>query len=63
MNNIIEQMLSKYEIKNITDEINALKEIIQEIVLLGLSRSGFFFFFFFKGETAIKICYLLYCFL
>ena len=41
MNNIIEQMLSKYEIKNITDEINALKEIIQEIVLLGLSRSDF----------------------
>ena len=33
MNNIIEQMLSKYEIKNTNDEINALKEIIQEIGL------------------------------
>ena len=42
MNNIIEQMLSKYEIKNINDQINALKEIIQEIVLAGLSRGGFF---------------------
>ena len=42
MNNIIEQMLSKYEIKNLNDEINALKEIIQEIVLAGLSRGGFF---------------------
>lgn len=29
MNNIIEQMLSKYLIKNVNDEINALKEIIQ----------------------------------
>lgn len=35
-------MLNKYEIKNINDEINALKEIIQEIVLCGLSRSNFF---------------------
>ena len=32
MSNIIEQMLEKYEIKNTDDEINALKEIIQEIV-------------------------------
>lgn len=29
MNNIIEQMLYKYDIKNTNDEINALKEIIQ----------------------------------
>lgn len=42
MNNVIEQMLQKYEIKNTKDEINALKEIIQEIVLSGLSRGGFF---------------------
>ena len=40
MNNIIEQMLSKYEIKNLNDEINALKEIIQERVLDGISRGG-----------------------
>ena len=38
MNNIIMQMLSKYDIKNTNDEINALKEIIQELVLSGLSR-------------------------
>ncbi len=42
MTNIIEQMLSKYEPKNINDEINALKEIIQELILSGLSRGGFF---------------------
>ena len=34
MNNIIEQMLKSYEIKNTNDEINALKEIIQELVFL-----------------------------
>lgn len=59
MNNIIEQMLSKYEIKNVTDEINALKEIIQEIVLLGLSRSGFFDKAAFYGGTSLRIFYKL----
>ena len=29
MINVIEQMLSKYEIKNTNDEINALKEIVR----------------------------------
>lgn len=33
MNNIISQMLAGYETKNVNDEINALKEIIQEVVL------------------------------
>lgn len=59
MNNIIEQMLSKYEIKNINDEINALKEIIQEIVLAGLSRGGFFNEAAFYGGTALRIFYKL----
>lgn len=57
MNNIIKQMLSKYEIKNINDEINALKEIIQELVLSGLSRSGFFDKAAFYGGTALRIFY------
>lgn len=59
MNNIIEQMLSKYEIKNTNDEINALKEIIQEIVLSGLSRGGFFNEAAFYGGTALRIFYKL----
>lgn len=42
MNNVISQMLSKYEIKNTHDEVNALKEVIQEIVLSGLARGNFF---------------------
>ena len=42
MNNIISEMLKKYDVKNINDEKNAIKQIIQEIVLCGLSRGGFF---------------------
>ncbi len=57
MNNIIEQMLSKYEIKNLNDEINALKEIIQEIVLAGLSRGNFFNEAAFYGGTSLRIFY------
>ena len=59
MNNIIEQMLSQYEIKNTNDEINALKEIIQEIVLSGLSRGNFFNEAAFYGGTALRIFYKL----
>lgn len=57
MNNIIEQMLSKYDIKNTNDEINALKEIIQEIVLSGLSRGNFFNEAALYGDTALRIFY------
>ena len=57
MNNIIEQMLYKYDIKNTNDEINAFKEIIQEIVLSGLSRGNFFNEAAFYGGTALRIFY------
>lgn len=59
MDNIIKQMLFKYEIKNTTDEINALKEIIQEIILSGLARGGFFDETAFYGGTALRIFYKL----
>ena len=42
MNTILNQMLKKYDIRNIQDETNAMKEIIQEIIICGLSRGGFF---------------------
>ena len=57
MNNVIEQMLSKYDVKNTTDEINVLKEIIQEIVLSGLSRGNFFNEAAFYGGTALRMFY------
>lgn len=57
MNSIIEQMLQQYEAKSIYDKKNALKEIMQEIVLCGLSRAGFFKEAAFYGGTALRIFY------
>lgn len=59
MNNVISQMLEHYNINNTNDEINALKEIIQEIVLCGLSRGNFFEEAAFYGGTALRIFYKL----
>ncbi len=56
--NIVEQMLSKYDdIESENDVINALKEIFQEIALLGLYRGGFFNKAAFYGGTALRILY------
>ena len=55
--NIIEQMLSNYEITTEADLINALKEIFQEIALLGLYQGGFFEKAAFYGGTALRILY------
>ncbi|MGN1344687.1 MAG: nucleotidyl transferase AbiEii/AbiGii toxin family protein [Traorella sp.] len=57
MDNVIQQMLEKYEIKNIEDKKNAMKEIMQELVLCGLSRAGFFKKAAFYGGTALRIFY------
>ncbi|MBR1413901.1 MAG: nucleotidyl transferase AbiEii/AbiGii toxin family protein [Bacilli bacterium] len=59
MNNVISQMLDNYNVNNINDKINALKEIIQEIVLSGLSRGDFFKEAAFYGGTALRIFYKL----
>lgn len=55
--NIIEQMLSNYEITNEVDLVNALKEVFQEIALLGLYHGGFFEKAAFYGGTALRILY------
>lgn len=57
MNNVIESMLAKYEIKNKNEETNVMKQIIQEIVLCGLSRGNFFDVAAFYGGTALRIFY------
>lgn len=57
MNTAIEQMLKSYQIENIYDQKNAMKEIMQEIVLCGLSRAGFFQKAAFYGGTALRIFY------
>ena len=57
MKNVIEQMLAKYELNSDYDRVNALKEIIQEITLSGLSRGGFFKKAAFYGGTALRVFY------
>ncbi len=57
MNSAIEQMLKKYQTENTVDRKNAMKEIMQEIVLCGLSRAGFFNKVAFYGGTALRIFY------
>jgi predicted nucleotidyltransferase component of viral defense system len=51
----IEQMLGRYELYTVQDHENALKEIIQEIVLLGLWRSKFYEKAVFCGGSALRI--------
>lgn len=55
MNNIIEQMLAQHRSETLNDKKNSLKEVVQEIVLCGLSRAGFFHDAAFYGGTALRI--------
>ncbi|MCI1210205.1 MAG: nucleotidyl transferase AbiEii/AbiGii toxin family protein [Treponema sp.] len=57
MTSAVETMLKKYDCKNTDDYRNALKEIIQETALCGLSRAGFFNKAAFYGGTALRIFY------
>ncbi len=57
MNDAIKQMLKKYHCVSRNDYENALKEIIQEIALLGLWRTKFFEHAAFYGGTALRILY------
>ena len=57
MNTVITEMLKKYQADGVTDQKNAVKEIMQEIVLCGLSRAGFFQKAAFYGGTALRIFY------
>ena len=55
MNSVIEIMLAKYHPQNNQERENAIKEIIQEIALAGLSRGGFFEKAAFYGGTCLRI--------
>lgn len=57
MENIISTMLSKYNVITLEDRKNAIKEIVQEIVLCALSRTDFFSKAAFYGGTALRIFY------
>lgn len=55
MNEAVKSMLGRYELRQATDYENALKEIIQEIALLGLWRAKFFERAAFYGGSALRI--------
>ncbi len=55
MNSVIETMLVRYNPKNNKNKENAIKEIMQEIALAGLSRGGFFDKVAFYGGTCLRI--------
>ena len=57
MNSIIDQMLSQHPSETQNDKKNSIKEIVQEIVLCGLSRAGLFQEAAFYGGTALRIFY------
>jgi predicted nucleotidyltransferase component of viral defense system len=57
MHSAIKTMLAKYKCHSEQDYINALKEIFQEIALLGLWRSKFYEKAAFYGGTALRILY------
>lgn len=57
MHEAVARMLAKYEPKSVDDSVRALREIIQEVALLGLWRSKFFEHAAFYGGTALRILY------
>ncbi len=57
MNEVIAHMLDRYESRSVEDYVRAIREILQEISLLGLWRSKFFEKAAFYGGTALRILY------
>lgn len=57
MHEAIVRMLARYEQKSSDDTVRALREIIQEVALLGLWRAKFFEHAAFYGGTALRILY------
>jgi len=57
MNQAVKTMLERYRCQSVNDYENALKEIIQEIALLGLWRSKFYEKAAFYGGSALRILY------
>lgn len=57
MQTVLEQMVNNYHPKNTEEKKNAIKEVMQEIVLCALSKAGFFNEAAFYGGTALRIFY------
>ena len=57
MHEALARMIAKYEAGRLEDTMRALREIMQEIALLGLWRSKFFEYAAFYGGTAMRVLY------
>lgn len=57
MQTVLEQMLERYKTNTMEEKKNAIKEVVQEVALCGLSRAGFFKHAAFYGGTALRIFY------
>jgi hypothetical protein len=57
MHDAVRSMLERYESRTRDDYVNALREILQEVGLLGLWRSKFFEHAAFYGGTALRVLY------
>ncbi len=55
MHDAIRSMLDRYECRSRDDYVNALREILQDLALLGLWRSKFFEHAAFYGGTALRV--------
>lgn len=55
MIDLIQKRLDTYNVSNLIEEENALKEIVQEIILFALWRAGFFEIAAFQGGTSLRI--------
>lgn len=54
---IIQQMINKYNPKTVEDKKNAIKEVLQEVILAGLSKTDFFTHAAFYGGIALRLFY------
>ncbi|SPD72976.1 conserved hypothetical protein [uncultured Desulfobacterium sp.] len=57
MHDAVRSMLDRYNCKTSDDYVNALREILQNMALLGLWRSKFFEHAAFYGGTALRVLY------
>lgn len=57
MNPALEQMIERYACRTRDEYVSALREILQQIALLGLWRSKFFEHAAFYGGTALRVLY------
>lgn len=54
-NTVFEQMMAQYPVRSAADRRNALYEVMQQVVLAGLYRGGFFAEAAFYGGTCLRI--------